>query len=567
MADHQIPETQVAVQLTGADQLELNTSKPVPRPGPYQVLAEVEAVGLCFSDMKLLHSFTSHPRKGPIIKGIDPEILKEIPSYVPDELPTVPGHEVCVRIIEVGDQVTHYKVGDRYLVQADYRHLLTADNNAAFGYNFEGALQQYTLLDERVNIGPDGESFLVPVTEEPGASSIALVEPWACVEDSYCREERTRIKDGGRMLVVGDATSTAPALIELAGLLVEDHRPSEITLVGMDSSTAASLKSATSQLGVNLETVDSLQLTEANFYDDVVYFGASKVTVETLDRKLAEGGLLNIVTGGKSFGDTVMIDVGRVHYAHTRIVGTTSNDPGAAYQHIPHVGELRTGDSMMVIGAGGPMGTMHVIRSLSMMNGPSRVIGSDVSDERLQALAQRAATVSEGKSVEFIMHNPKAQGALQEQVDYVALLAPVPALVSASVKQLGDGGILNLFAGIKSGTQAEIDLDHYIENRLYMFGTSGSTVADLYAVLDKVSRGELETNASVAVISGMKGAIEGLEGVNEQRFQGKVIVYPWLPDLGLVQLTDLASVMPEVAAQLKDGMWTKEAEKKLQESK
>jgi hypothetical protein len=41
--------------------------------------------------------------------------------------------------------VRSVKPGDRRLVQTDYRWLKTAHSNAAFGYNFEGALQEYVL--------------------------------------------------------------------------------------------------------------------------------------------------------------------------------------------------------------------------------------------------------------------------------------------------------------------------------------------------------------------------------------------------------------------------------------
>jgi len=547
----------------GADKLQLNTSKEVHPPGPRQVLAKVEAVGLCFSDMKLLHAFESHPRKGPIVGGIDPAVLAEIPSYVPNEQPTVPGHEVCARIVAVGDQVTHFKVGDRYLVQADYRHLPTADNNAAFGYNFEGALQEYVLLDERVNIGPDGESFLVPVSDDPGASSIALIEPWACVEDSYCSQERTGIKQGGRMLVAEDASGVPPDPINISVLLTEDNRPGELTIVGFGDELRAAISKAARHLAINLRAVPSLDGLADAYFDDIIYFGCLRNSIEILDTKLGEGGVLNIVTNGRKIGESVDLDVGRVHYAHTRIVGTTSGDPSSSYHHIPSTGELRPGDVLLVVGAGGPMGTMHVVRALSMEAGPSKIIASDLSDERLTALARRAGSVMQDKCIEFELNNPKSDGPIGQQVDYVALLAPVPALASAAVPQLRKGGILNLFAGIKSGTNASIDLDHYIENELYMFGTSGSTVEDLYAVLTKVDRGELETNASVAAITGMRGAIEGLEGVNEQRYEGKVIVYPWLQEMGLIELTALAESHPQIAAKLNDGMWTKEAEEAL----
>jgi NADPH:quinone reductase-like Zn-dependent oxidoreductase len=40
----------------------LNIAKPVIPPGPHQILCRVEAVGLCFSDLKLLKQFSSHAR-------------------------------------------------------------------------------------------------------------------------------------------------------------------------------------------------------------------------------------------------------------------------------------------------------------------------------------------------------------------------------------------------------------------------------------------------------------------------------------------------------------------------
>ena len=196
--NNQIPDYQRAVQLIGPDQLELNTNKAIDRPGPYQILCRIEAVGLCFSDLKLLKQFNSHARKTPVISGIEQEILDEIPSYVPGDAATVPGHEAVVRVCVIGDKVTDVKVGGRFLVQTDYRWLPTDKSNAAFGYNFEGGLQQYVLMDQRVITSPDGESMLIPASDELSASAIALVEPWACVEDAYAVRERGEIKADGQ---------------------------------------------------------------------------------------------------------------------------------------------------------------------------------------------------------------------------------------------------------------------------------------------------------------------------------------------------------------------------------
>ncbi len=226
-----IPETQRAVQLVDRDKLVLNESAPVPRPGPYQVLCKVEAVGLCFSDLKLLKQFVDHPRKSEITSGIAAAALAEIPSYVPGPKPTVPGHEACVRVVAAGEKVPQWQPGQRYLVQADYRWILTAGANAAFGYNLEGALQEYVLMDARIIIAPNGDSTLLPASEHLSASSVALVEPWACVEDAYAERQRRTLKADGKLLMVSESPRGGGAL---NGLFEKYGQPASITVAAPD---------------------------------------------------------------------------------------------------------------------------------------------------------------------------------------------------------------------------------------------------------------------------------------------------------------------------------------------
>ena len=95
-----IPKQQRAVQLVGPDQLQMNETKPVLQPGPDQVL-DGWIVGLCFSDLKLLKQFSAHARKSPITAGIAPELLRQMPNYVPGDQPAVPGHETVIRLVQV----------------------------------------------------------------------------------------------------------------------------------------------------------------------------------------------------------------------------------------------------------------------------------------------------------------------------------------------------------------------------------------------------------------------------------------------------------------------------------
>ncbi|MFW6152710.1 MAG: alcohol dehydrogenase catalytic domain-containing protein, partial [Verrucomicrobiota bacterium] len=110
------PQKQSAIQLTGPEKLELTTDKPVANPGPYQILARIDAVGVCFSDLKLLKQFSNHPRKAEVVSGIDKGALSEIPSYKPGSMPTVPGHEAVCTVVATGKRVVKSRVGQRALI-------------------------------------------------------------------------------------------------------------------------------------------------------------------------------------------------------------------------------------------------------------------------------------------------------------------------------------------------------------------------------------------------------------------------------------------------------------------
>ena len=292
-----LPATQHAIQIVGPGQLVHNRVKTVPAPGPTQLLIKVEAVGICFSDTKLLKAFSTHLRKARVSSGIGEAALAEISSYVPGELPTVPGHEVAARIVVVGAAVTRHAVGERVLVQTDYRHLLTPGSNAAFGYNFEGGLQEYVLLDERMMIEPGtGARFLIPVDEAPSGSAIALLEPWACVEASYATRERASLSQAGRLLVVAEAGHRVEGLAQL----LAEAMPTSMTVAVADASQRDLALAVGTAVRIH-EGADTGAL-PAESFDDVVYFGADADRIEQLQGLLATGGVIDIVLGGDRIG-------------------------------------------------------------------------------------------------------------------------------------------------------------------------------------------------------------------------------------------------------------------------
>jgi len=556
--DMKLPDTQAAVQLVGPGELTLNREKPVHAPTGRQILAKVQAVGLCFSDLKLLKQFSDHPRKGPVVEGIDPSVLESLPSYVPGEEPTVPGHEVAAEIVAVGEDVEHHQVGETVMVQADYRPLKTHGSNGAFGYNFEGGLQEYILTDERVVMDGD-QRFLIPVDDEKkdqSASAVALVEPWACVENSYVTLERRRLKPGGKMLIVVEPGREVEGIDDAFD---EAGKPAELTMMCGDDEQVQAVR----DLGFEVALSGGAQDLPDEHFDDIVYFGTSKEGIDSLNDKLAGGGIFNIVLGGGEIGQPISVGVGRVHYGGTRWIGTTSASAAVAYHNIPETGEIRPGDRVLVIGAGGPMGQMHTIRDICCGMKNVSILATDFDSDRLEALKKKAAPFAREAGVPLELVNPK-NTEVDGDFTYFALMAPVGALVSQSIADADEDALINIFAGIPAPTRHDLDMDAYITKRCFMFGTSGSRITDMKIVLTKVLSKQLDTNCSVDAICGMAGAEVGIAAVENRRIAGKIIVYPQLKETGLIPLAEMGDHYETVAAKLGEGgLWTARAETEL----
>jgi len=231
-------------------------------------------------------------------------------------------------------------------------------------------------------------------------------------------------------------------------------------------------------------------------------------------------------------------------------------------EYIPSTGEIRTNDKVNVIGAGGPMGAMHVIRNICQGIKGITVYAGDLDDNRLAALTKIAANLAKEKGVKYIPYNPTKEKAPVD-IDYAALMAPVPALAAQCVKDAAKGGIINIFAGIPATVKGKIDINAYIEKKLYFIGTSGSTIEDIKKVLAKVEAGELDTNLSVAAVASLESAIEGIRAVENQSIAGKIIIYPQCGNLLLTTLEQMQKEMPDVACKLDNGLWSKDAENTL----
>jgi len=76
----------------------------------------------------------------------------------------------------------------------------------------------------------------------------------------------------------------------------------------------------------------------------------------------------------------VSIDVGRVHYEAVTYLGARSGSVMDAYRGTRGT-EITPGGKLWLIGAGGPMGQMHLQRAVEMPNGPSIIVANDLDLE------------------------------------------------------------------------------------------------------------------------------------------------------------------------------------------
>ncbi len=526
---------------------------PFPKYSDDNLIARIDAVGLCFSDIKLLTAGSSHPR----IEGRD--LSKN---------PTVPGHEVAMTIVGVGEAWKgKFRLGSRYIIQAD---IFYKGKGVAFGYVIPGGLSQYVVIGREILEGDEG-CYLLPVREETGYAEAALVEPWTCVVASYQIPRRTRPRPDAVFSFVGFAKGQIP--LKLDGLSSE--KISRISYQGLTPENAAAVADLARRTGARLDQEGSA---EQPVPTEVVCAGLpDRETFQRLVNLIDADGVIGVHT---SEPDVEMaVDVGKVHYRRMELVGSLDGDVAASYRANARE-RLRRGGKAWFVGGAGPMGQMHVIKAIMDEEGPETILVTDLSDERLASLKHLISLLSGSRQrkVSLTFENPKDLPAdeldtfLNEKFggsfDDVVVLVPVSAIISQAAHYLAPDGVLNIFAGVKVGTVTDLPLGAVVRNRVRVTGSSGSPLAAMKATLALTESGRLSTSYSLAAIGDMNSASKGLKALMDNTYTGKVVIFPFAHGIGLKSLKELARDLPEIASNLLDGQyWTRAAEAAFRKSR
>jgi L-sorbose 1-phosphate reductase len=523
---------------------------PMPEFGPDELLIRHDACGLCFSDIKVIRQGEDHPR-------IYRNMLED---------PVVLGHEVAMTVVGVGENLKdQYKPGDRFIIQAD---IFVDGIGFAYGYEIQGGLSHYNVIDQRILNGDHG-NYLIPILQETGYAESALVEPWACVIAAYYLQYRQGLKDGGTVWFVGPEGGE----YSLSEGLDQDSHPALIKLTEMNGPFGDWLRQRAEALGIPVVEVDRVvpvdeEAAKADQVDDIILLSPSIPVIEKISPYLDYHGVLAFYAD-QPFEEKANLDIGRVHYNRWLFLGGDDRDISAIYHKAPQRSELRKGGRALFVGAGGPMGRMHVQHAIESKDHPSLIVCSDASDARLQDLDETFGEEARAKGIEWICVNPMDKIAYEQTMrqfegtgfDDIIILVPIPAVIADSAPWLAHDGVMNVFAGVARGTTAKLDLNDMVFRNARVIGHSASQIEDMLTMLNKVEDGELSTNRSVAAVGSLEAAKDGLQALIDATYPGKVVIFPNIKELPLTSVTDLETILPEVAEKLKDGRsWTKEAE-------
>ncbi|MBX0324187.1 alcohol dehydrogenase catalytic domain-containing protein [Halomicroarcula sp. F13] len=181
-----------------------------PEPAPDEALVEVDYAGLCGSDAGIYEFESAFERM---------------------DLPTVIGHEYSGRVVEVGEHVTKFAVGDRVVerpirgcgdcYQCEIGESNVCQNAVITGVDHDGAYEQFVAVPE---------DALHPVPDSVEQQHAAMVEPTSIAARAVI--ENSRVRAGDRVLVEG------PGPIGLLTAQIADAQGGEVLVSGVGQDAA-----------------------------------------------------------------------------------------------------------------------------------------------------------------------------------------------------------------------------------------------------------------------------------------------------------------------------------------
>ena len=278
---------------------------PIPQIGPNEILIRVLSANICGTDLRILHGHHRHYPVGTV---------------------RIPGHEVAGEIVDLGENVTKFQVGERVFIapnmgDGDSRETISGNNNLdpnfrAIGINLDGAFAQFMRVPSEAVL--QGNVMRISPDADPAVA--ALIEPLACVLRG---QNAVNVHSGDVVLVMGAGP------IGILHMLLAQVRGAARVLVSepLKNRRAQALELGADQVidPVNEDLASIVQEASGGRGADVIIVAApSKIAQESAMQIAAVGGRINLFGGLPKDDPFIQFDSNSVHYKELIVTGTTA---------------------------------------------------------------------------------------------------------------------------------------------------------------------------------------------------------------------------------------------------
>ncbi|WP_010273237.1 erythritol/L-threitol dehydrogenase [Paenibacillus senegalensis] len=192
MQINNIPKQMKAVVAYAPGDYRLETVD-VPQAGPGEIVIKVEACGICAGDIKAYGG-------APSFWGDDTQ-----PAYI--KAPVIPGHEFIGHVVELGEGVSDFELGDRVISEqivpcwacrfCQRGQYWMCEKHDLYGFqnNVNGAMAEYMKFTK--------EAINYKVPDDMPMEQAILIEPYAC---SLHAVQRAQIQLGDVVVLAGAGT-------------------------------------------------------------------------------------------------------------------------------------------------------------------------------------------------------------------------------------------------------------------------------------------------------------------------------------------------------------------------
>lgn len=271
-----------------------------------EMLVKIRSCAVCGSDIRIYHQ--GNPRVKP------PQII---------------GHEIAGEIVEVGEGIDTFRLGDRVALGADVpcgvckfcRNGLgnNCPINYAIGYQFPGGFAEYIHINETtVKYGP-----LHKIPENLSFDEASLAEPLACSLNGY---ELANLKVGDTVVIIG-AGPIGLMLVELArnigaGRIILSQRSKERLKIARKFSADTFISSLEENF---VERV--MEETKGEGADVVMVACANPSAQEEALEIVGHRGRVNFFGGLAPGSRKIKIDSNLIHYKECFVLGSHGSVP------------------------------------------------------------------------------------------------------------------------------------------------------------------------------------------------------------------------------------------------